>query len=203
MEEFHTKPIEERKSRHLGVIDYIKGNAWAFLPAASAVFGIAVGALTKQKVFPFDGSPMILQKLQEKLISKGSAKVLGTEIEKITDHERLWFIPERYRMQAAPHFWNGMKAMEFSALPALYMAWRHKEGQTLDLKDVSQKLLTLDNLKPSDEELTTENASLRQQLAFVREHKTPSVDEKLPTRLHAAQIERLGTVSSAEPTMAK
>lgn len=194
MEEFHAKPPSERKSQHLGPVDYIKDNAWAYLPLASVIAGVGIGATAK--VFPFNGHLPITIQAQEwawkKLFSKG-----GVELGEITNSQRFWGLPSKYADPLAPHVWNGVKAAEFAGLPFLYLLWRKKEGQQLDLQDVSQKMLALPkDIKPTDAELAEENASLRQQLTFVREQNaTPT------TQLRATDAELDGKVE--EPARAR
>ncbi len=197
MEEFHVKPLSARKSQHLGPVDFIKENAWAYLPLASVIAGVGIGAATKHKFFPFNGHLPITMQAQEwawkKLFSKG-----GVELGEITNANRMWnLLSEERADKIAPHVWNGIKAAEFAGIPFLYLLWRKKEGQQLDLQDVSQNMLALPkDIKPTDAELAEENVSLAQQLEFVRARNgTPS------THLQAATVEPQGRME--EPSQRK
>lgn len=168
VDELKTQPIEERKSQKVGFSDYAKDKLfWGFLPLIAGAAGYALG---KARVFPLDGSPMILIKLK----TKAWGMIFGKEVEKqvAEDMKDLNFYlggikDDKQRLEVAKDIWNFLKTVEIAAIPSIYHLWKNKEGQNLELKDVAQKLKDVDAYKPSNAELAEENTSLRQQLAFV------------------------------------
>lgn len=175
VDELKTKPIEERKSQKVGFSDYAKEQLfWGLFPFIAGAGGYLLG---KARIFPLDGSPMILSKLSLKLFSMplGAAekKQAVEELNELKFY--LGHLPDAQRKELAKDIWNFLKTFEVAAVPSLYFLWKKKEGQNIGMRDVAQELLQVDAYKPSDAELAEENASLRQQLAFVRQEARTAV----------------------------
>ncbi len=198
VESFQTESFEERKSQNLGFGDFVKGRLlWVSLPFTLGGAALLVGRLTKHRMFPLDGTPMITTKIYDTLVKKGFGKLTGEKLE-INEVDRLsfitrWFADPKDQVQAAKHTWNFLKGFEVGAIPAIYMLWRNKEEKKLDLVPAYDRLKKLNELKPSDEELAAENASLKQQLAFVQSREAPST-EASPV-LHLADASHEGRVA--------
>ena len=189
----HTR-FEDRKSQHLGFGDYLKEAAWNYLPTITSFGALAIGMVTKHKYFPLDGSPSLFQHGADVRTNKGFKKALGTEIT-IDEVQRLWFFTKWFspenQVNAAKNFWNFMKGAEVALPFVAYHHWRKGEKKRLDLTDTYESLTQLNDLKPTDAELAAENASLKQQLAFVEAPHGPK------PQLHASTAEHAGTLQHA------
>lgn len=205
VESFQTEPLEERKSQKLTFLDFGKEKLfWGLLPFALGGATLLTGHLTKFSLKPvLDGSPTIIAKgwnwLTNGALRKASGKVL-TAADQEAFYDSLLFnfpraFPEAIRDNARRHTWNFLKGFEIGAIPAVYMLWRKDEENRLDLLPAYDRLKKLGDLKPSDEELALENASLRQQLHFV-EQKSASGLEASP-RLHTAEATLEGTINAS------
>lgn len=197
VDEFRSQPYDQRESQNLGARQYAKEVLWGSLPLLSGVAALTFGLATKFKSrFLFlDGSPSITYHVQEVLFNKASRHALGTHILPTDEIARLdpfnRIVPEANRLGFTRGFWNFTKGAEVGAIPTIYHFWRQQEKTRLDLVPSRDRLaaISASGIKPSDEELRAENASLKQQLAYVNRH-APS------HQAHAFQHE--GTVAEAQ-----
>lgn len=188
--------FEKRKSQNLTFWDYAKDKMlWQYLPIAAGLLGLGIGRLRKgEGVFPIDGTPMITVKLQEKLFSKGVKHATGKEAETVKE----WFEPytrffhgndKEKRERLEKDAWNVLKGLEFSSIPLIYHVWRSKESKKLDLEEASNRLQVISDIKPTDDELRTENASLKQQLEFVERQSGNSPTKHIESASHAGKMQ--------------
>lgn len=202
------QPYEERKSQNLGVRGYAKEVAWSLLPLMTGLAAMTFGKLTKQQVYPLDGSPDIFTKGYEFLFKKGVKDVTGNKLV-IDEVERLsslnFWLPDREsKLRFTHNFWNFIKGMEVGSIPLAIHLWRRQEGTRLDLTASYDRLRQLNDLKPTDEELFAENASLKQQLEYVQGHAKPHVPEHSkthptpPTTIHKNEAQLDGRLHEKE-----
>lgn len=179
VDSYKGQPLEERTSQKLGWSGYMKELAYGLIPFGSAAAAIAFGKLTKQKIMPLDGSPDIFTKAQlfaTKKTFKG-AKIDWDKMDLVPWLTVLYRNPED-KLRVTHNFWNGIKGFEFGAIPLAFHIWHRQEKQRLDLTSTYDSLKKLESLKPSDDELAAENASLKQQLEFVRSHPETKVSQQ-------------------------
>lgn len=179
MEEFRTKaPFQERKSQNLTFWDFAKDKLfWQYLPLIAPIIGFAIGRIpradpTKSGIFPFNGSLPIIPHIYEKLFIKGAEKLanirIGPGAERLEEYTRLIHGDNATKRLRLEHdFWNVVKAFEVTSIPLIYHHWRNKESRKLDLEDACARLEKISYIKPNNEELRADNASLAAQLAFV------------------------------------
>lgn len=188
--------FEKRKSQNLTFWDYAKDKMlWQYLPIAAAAIGFTIGRMRGGKgIKPLDGSPMITYQLQEKLLQKGSSKILNEEVE--LEEEKLIAITRFFRgenktnrLRLEHDLWNIFKGVEFSSIPLIYHVWRNKEAKKLDLEEASNRLQVLSDIKPTDDELRTENASLKQQLDFVQRQSGEEPTKQVDSMSHSGKIQ--------------
>jgi len=166
---YQPEPFEQRKSQNLSFWDYAKQSLfWGVLPILSGLATFALGRIGKYKIFPLDGSPIITISLYEKLFTKSTQYLTGIKSE-IGEIERLHpynlIFSDEKRLQGTRDTWNFLKGLEIGTIPVIYHLWRNKEQERLDIVPVAERLKHLQPVKPSDEELRTENESLRLELA--------------------------------------
>lgn len=197
VESYKSQPIEERPSQKVGWGDYMKEVAIGLIPFVTAGAAIAFGKLTKQKIFPLDGSPDLLTKGWMMLTNKTLRNTQAIDRD-IQQTEWVWWLTAGQRtpedkLLVSKHWFNGVKGFEFGAIPVLFHLWGKKEKQRLDLTSTYESLKDINTLKPSDADLAAENASLKQQLEFVHTHPQTSVHVATSNHqgiLHAPTLER-------------
>ncbi|MFN7402076.1 MAG: hypothetical protein ACK5ZH_02640 [Alphaproteobacteria bacterium] len=166
---YQPEPFEQRKSQNLSFWDYAKQSLfWGALPILSGLATFTVGRLGKNKIYLLDGSPTIIYSAYEKLFLKTAKHTTGMKIE-IEEVQRLHpfnlIFSSETRLARTKDTWNFLKGFEIGTIPFIYHLWRNKEQERLDIVPVAERLKHLQPVKPSDEELRTENESLRLELA--------------------------------------
>ncbi len=179
VETYKSTPLADRPSQKLGWGDYLKEVAIGLIPLGTAAGAIAFGKFTKQKFFPLNGSMDLLTSTYAKLIEKTTKATHGKAL-KIDQVHWTPFLSafgrtKEEKLRISQHYFNGFKGFEFGAVITLFHHWRKSEKKRLDLTSTYESLKPINDLKPSDDELRTENASLKQQLAYVRTHPTSQI----------------------------
>lgn len=195
VDSYKSEPLEKRPSQNLGWGSYMKEVAIGLLPLATAAGAIAFGRLTKQRIGPLNGSPDIFTKGYEAVFKKGLHSSTGQKLV-IDDLDRLpWLTAlvegKEAKLALTHDFWNGVKGLEVGTLPLFYRFWRHEEKKRIDLTSTYESLKSINSLKPTDDELRAENASLKQQLEYVRSGPA--------TRIHADSAAKHGKIADATP----
>lgn len=175
MEEFRTDtPLEKRKSQNLNFWDFAKDKLfWQYLPLIAPAIGFGIGRLRGRKgIFPLDGSPSILYKLQEATIFKVFGKNEELKKEPLRLYTEFFYpgddeLATAKRLALQKDLWNIIKTLEITSIPLAFHLWRNKQSKKLDLEDACGRLEKISYVKPTSDELRAENASLAQQLAFV------------------------------------
>lgn len=174
VETYKGQPLEERPSQKLGWPDYLKEVAFGLIPLATAAGALLFGKLTNQKVMPLDGSPDIFTKgwllMTKKSVKAATGKTIDWDKIDLIPWLTLLYKNPADKLRVTHNYWNAIKGFEFGAIPLAFHIWHKKEKQRIDLTSTYDSLKKLESLKPSNEELAAENASLKQQLEFVHTH---------------------------------
>ena len=187
--QFTTTPFEERKSQNLNAVDFIKHIAWGLLPFAGLVAGVVIGKATKNQVMPFNGTPSLISQLAVLGARVGSKRVSGVEAPKLKaidymPYARPFSDTAAGQEEVAKTMLNGLKGLEFGAIPSTYFFWRKREAARVDLVDNyadMENLKKLEGLKPTNAELSLEKRSLEQQLDHERKKAGLGLVANMPT----------------------
>lgn len=193
MEELKPQPQEDRKSQNLHFGDYAKERlVWAALPLATGAAAVAFGRVTKNTVWPLNGSPDLITSLH----ALASKKFLGEQNKDITQ----WIKDGAYagdlinalggakKDEWRKDFFNFSKGAEVAVPFSAYHLWHKKEENRLDLQDAAVKLKALDDLKPSDADLRQQNEVMRKEIAFAARQGGPTAAVDAESLRHEGRV---------------
>ncbi|MES2983647.1 MAG: hypothetical protein V4735_00470 [Pseudomonadota bacterium] len=183
VETYKSEPFEKRPSQNIRWVDYLKEVAIGLSPFVAAAGAVVIGKLTKQKYIPLDGTPDIFTKMWLNLGQKTAHMTTGQKVD-LKKVDLLPWLTVLYKdpadkLRVTHNYWNAVKGFEFGMIPVIFHVWRRQEKKRLDLTGTYDALKQISDLKPTDAELATENASLKKELAYAQRTAAtpaPSID---------------------------
>lgn len=203
METFKPQIRDQESDKRLGYWAFSKELLLSLSPIILTAGAVALGRITQHRIWPLDGSMPITMWIKNKVFSKMFSKAIDKEVQLFANN-RQWYEPlfeavgVTYTDKRGKDMSNAIKALEVSVIPLAYRVWNHQEGKRLSLTESYGRLEKLEHLKPSDDELREQNASLKEQINFL---DRPDAAEKLlqasaPSKIQAGDAVHRGVIDA-------